>query len=45
MIEQLRSFNLSHKVALEAVGVETNDQITKKLRVEFEFYGQNHNFF
>ena len=45
MIEQLKSFNLSHKVALEAVGVENHDQITKKLRVEFEFYGQNHNFF
>ena len=45
MIEQLKSFNLSHKIALEAVGVENHDQITKKLRVELEFYGQNHNFF
>ena len=44
-IEQLKSFNLSQKSALVAIGVENHDQITKNLWEKFEFYGQNRIFF
>ena len=45
LIVQLKSFNLSQKVALRVIEAENCGQITKKLWEKNDFYEQNHIFF